>query len=153
MHIMAERVDAATLDGLSKKELVVLVQSVAPLDLLQANALSGKPENVAKKANKVQTLECFCHSLARAPPFKDNNIEGYHWNFYECPPPPCTLSLLPSRALSPSRSRSRSCFLSPSLLPSLTLSPQDKIIEVYNKVFDDGLITSEADREAARSSR
>ena len=62
MHIMAERVDAATLDGLSKKELVVLVQSVAPLDLLQANALSGKPENVAKKANKVQTLECFCHS-------------------------------------------------------------------------------------------
>jgi len=24
---------------------------------------------------------------------------------------------------------------------------------VYNKVFDDGLITSEADREAARSSR
>ena len=145
MHIMAERVDAATLDGLSKKELVVLVQSVAPLDLLQANALSGKPENVAKKVNKVQTLECFCHSLARAPPFKDNNIEGYHWNFYECPPPPCTLSLLPSRALSPSRSRSRSCFLS--------LSPQDKIIEVYNKVFDDGLITSEADREAARSSR
>jgi len=60
---MAERVDAATLDGLSKKELVVLVQSVAPLDLLQANALSGKPENVAKKANKVQTLGCFCYSL------------------------------------------------------------------------------------------
>ncbi len=149
---MAERVDAATLDGLSKKELVVLVQSVAPLDLLQANALSGKPENVAKKVNKVQTLECFCHSLARAPPFKDKNIEGYHWNFYECPPP-FFFPLARARALSLSRSRSRSCFLSPSLLPSLTLSPQDKIIEVYNKVFDDGLITSEADREAARSSR
>jgi len=34
----------------------VLVQSVAPLELLQANSLSGKPENVAKKANKVQEL-------------------------------------------------------------------------------------------------
>ena len=100
MDIMAERVDAATLDGLTKKELVVLVQSVAPLDLLQANALSGKPENVAKKANKVQTLECFCHSLARAPPFNDNNIEGYHWNFYECPPPLHTFSSSLSRALS-----------------------------------------------------
>ena len=117
MHIMAERVDAATLDGLSKKELVVLVQSVAPLDLLQANALSGKPENVAKKANKVQTLECFCHSLARAPPFNDNNIEGYHWNFYECPPP-CTLSLLPSRA----RARSLPLTLSLALLLSISLS-------------------------------
>ena len=34
----------------------MLVQSVAPLELLQANSLSGKPENVAKKANKVQEL-------------------------------------------------------------------------------------------------
>ena len=54
--IMAERVDTAALQGMSKKELVVLVQSVAPLELLQANSLSGKPENVAKKANKVQEL-------------------------------------------------------------------------------------------------
>ena len=61
--------------------------------------------------------------------------------------------LLSRLSLSLSRSRSRFCSLSLSLLPSLTLSPQDKIIEVYNKVFEDGLITSEADREAARSSR
>jgi hypothetical protein len=27
---------------------------------------------------------------------------------------------------------------------------KDKIIELYNKVFDEGLITSEADRETAR---
>ena len=71
---MAERVDAATLDGMSKKELVVLVQSVAPLELLQANSLSGKPENVAKKANKVQSLGCFCHTLARAPLSEDKII-------------------------------------------------------------------------------
>jgi hypothetical protein len=37
---MVERVDAATLDGLSKKELVVLVQSVAPLELLQAASVN-----------------------------------------------------------------------------------------------------------------
>ena len=125
MDIMAERVDAATLDGLTKKELVVLVQSVAPLDLLQANALSGKPENVAKKANKVQTLECFCHSLARAPPFKDNNIEGYHWNFYECPPPLHTFSssLSRARALSPSHALARALAFSlpPSCPRSLSL--------------------------------
>jgi hypothetical protein len=47
------RVDNAALEGLSKRELVDLVQSVAPLDMLQANALSGNPANVAKKANKV----------------------------------------------------------------------------------------------------
>jgi hypothetical protein len=34
---MASQVDASTLDGMSKKELVVLVQSVAPLELLQSN--------------------------------------------------------------------------------------------------------------------
>ena len=122
--VMAERVDAATLDGMSKKELVVLVQSVAPLDLLQANELSGKPENVAKKANKVLTLECFCHSLARAPPFKDNNIEGYHWNFYD--PPPCTpfsSSLSRARALSPSHALARALAFSlpPSCPRSLSL--------------------------------
>ena len=38
---------------MGKKELVEIVQAVAPLDLLQANSLSGNPANVAKKANKV----------------------------------------------------------------------------------------------------
>jgi len=33
------RVDSATLDGMSKKELVVLIQGVAPLELLQANSV------------------------------------------------------------------------------------------------------------------
>eukprot|EP00802_Teleaulax_amphioxeia_P026852 Tamp_28027.p1 GENE.Tamp_28027~~Tamp_28027.p1 ORF type:complete len:229 (-),score=82.88 Tamp_28027:144-779(-) len=63
---------------MGKKELVEIVQSVAPLDLLQANSLSGNPANVAKKANK------------------------------------------------------------------------DKIIAVYNEVFDKNLVTSSEDREAAR---
>jgi hypothetical protein len=70
-----------------------------------------------------------------------------------CFPLALARSLSLSHSLTLSRSGSPLLFLSPSLLPSLTLPPQDKIIEVYNKVFDDGLITSEADREAARSSR
>jgi len=37
---MAARLDAAALDGMSKKELVVAVQSVAPLELLQANTVT-----------------------------------------------------------------------------------------------------------------
>ena len=38
---MAARLDAAALDGMSKKELVVAVQSVAPLELLQANTVTS----------------------------------------------------------------------------------------------------------------
>ena len=50
---MATRIEAGKLDAMSKKELVDLIQSVASLDLLQTNSLSGNPANVAKRANKV----------------------------------------------------------------------------------------------------
>ncbi len=66
---MAERVGAEQLDGLSKKELVVLVQSVAPLELLQTNQLSGKPENVAKKATKEKIIE-----VLNNPSFCSSNV-------------------------------------------------------------------------------
>ena len=36
---MADRHDAAALEAMSKKELVVLIQSVAPLELLQASSV------------------------------------------------------------------------------------------------------------------
>jgi len=56
---MASRIDAEKLEAMSKKELVDLIQSVSPLDLLQANALSGNPANVAKKANKDKVIALY----------------------------------------------------------------------------------------------
>ena len=52
------RIDAERLDAMSKKELVDLIQSVAPLDMLQSNSLGGNPANVAKKANKERIVDC-----------------------------------------------------------------------------------------------
>jgi hypothetical protein len=52
-YSVPRRLEADKLAAMGKKELVEIVQSVAPLDLLQANSLSGNPANVAKKANKV----------------------------------------------------------------------------------------------------
>jgi len=40
------------LESMSKKELVLLVQRIATAQVLQANQLSGNPNNVAKKASK-----------------------------------------------------------------------------------------------------
>ena len=68
---MSERIAAEKLDGMSKRELVDAIQAVAPLDLLQSNALGGNPANVAKKASKVmfsyETHKCLCSlSCAKA---------------------------------------------------------------------------------------
>ena len=52
------RIDAERLEAMSKKELVDLIQSVAPLDMLQSNSLGGNPANVAKKANKERIVDC-----------------------------------------------------------------------------------------------
>ena len=52
------RIDAERLEAMSKKELVDLIQSVAPLDMLQSNSLGGNPANVAKKANKERIADC-----------------------------------------------------------------------------------------------
>ena len=67
---MASQVDASTLDGMSKKELVVLVQSVAPLELLQSNVAHIEKSYFMKRNSRN-----FANYILRVPQVLGNNLD------------------------------------------------------------------------------
>jgi hypothetical protein len=57
---LPRRLDEETLEKMSKKELVVVLQQIAAPQVLQAAQLSGNPVNVAKKASKEKVRLAGC---------------------------------------------------------------------------------------------
>ena len=56
--VLPTQIAEEALEGMSKKELVLLLQNIATTKVLQANQLSGNPVNVAKKASKDKVSTC-----------------------------------------------------------------------------------------------
>ena len=149
---MAERIEAGKLEGMSKRELVDLIQSVSPLDLLQVRFCPVfEPALLPCAHVRAHTKETERTIVGVKTP-----RQGIHSNL---------ISIAGEFSVWESRQRRQKSFKGQGLcmpagfvesLPerngiALTQDTmQEKVIALYNKVFDEGLVTSAEDRDAAR---